>query len=752
MVSFFPYYVLHSTNYLSKNGTYHSRIANPVHNLLALKYYVFASQERLYGAGKSIIMELIIVESPTKARTLSRFLGKGYEVEATMGHIKDLPKSKLSVDIEHDFDPLYEVVEKKLDVIGAFTKHAKSARHIYIATDPDREGEAIAKHVEDILTKGIPEVKASKQKTVNSNLLSRIVFHEITEEAVNDAIAHPRKVDKNLVDAQIARRVLDRLVGYTLSPLLWKKVRRGLSAGRVQSVAVRLIVEREREIAKFKAEEYWEIYAILQESKTPKSQFTVQLVKIGDKKAEIDNKKDADEVVADLKKSNYKVFDVKRREVRKNPYPPYTTSTMTQAAARIFGWSAKKTMSIAQKLYEEGNITYHRTDSVILSKTALSQATAFIKEKYGQEYLPSTPRVYKTKAKVAQEAHEAIRPTKAKVEPKDLAVKGKFMGDAKKLYELIWRRFISCQMSASVYDETTINVEAKPKAGLAYYLRAGGQVMKFDGWRKVIPSKMAEDGEQRLPELKPDDPLSLIKVDPQQKFTQPPARYNEASIIKTLEALGIGRPSTYAPIISTIQTRQYVEKDEGKFKPTPVGGAVTDFLVKYFPEEVDYSFTKEMEDELDSVANGELDWRKMMSTFWKPYDKKVKDVTKNSKRVKIETEKLGKKCPDCKDGELVIRIGRFGKFVSCSNFPECKHTEKYMEKIGMKCPKCKEGDVILKKSGWKKFYGCSRYPECDFASWKDPRLPEGSGVDGAPKGKSSSKKALKKNAGKNKKN
>ena len=700
------------------------------------------------------IMDLIIVESPTKARTLSRFLGKGYEVEATMGHIKDLPKSKLGVDVEHNFDPLYEVVAKKADTIKEFGKHANKAKHIYVATDPDREGEAIAQHVVEILTES-----GKSKKVISKDKLSRIVFHEITEDAVTHAIEHPRGVDVNLVDAQIARRVLDRLVGYTLSPLLWKKVRRGLSAGRVQSVTVRLIVEREREIAKFKADEYWEVYCVLNaKGQEQNATFTVQLNKVNDlpvqvgKKGAITNKKDADRVVADLKASEYKVFSIRKREVRKTPYPPYTTSTMTQAAASIYSWTAKKTMSIAQNIYEQGLITYHRTDSVNLSKTALDQATKFIKTKYGTEYLPARPRIYKTKAKVAQEAHEAIRPTKASMEPSAVPAKGKYAADAKKLYELIWRRFIACQMSESVYDETTIDICASPKSGSdVYYLRAGGQIMKFDGWRRALPAKLDTAPAQALPVLVKDDPLSLIKVAPEQKFTQPPPRFNEASIIKALEALGIGRPSTYAPIISTIQSRQYVEKDEGKFKPTPVGFAVTDFLLKYFPDIIDYSFTKGMEDSLDSVANGGLAWRKMMGTFWKPYDKKIKEVTEKSERVKIETEKLGKKCPDCKEGELVIRIGRFGKFVSCSNFPECKHTEKYMEKIGMKCPKCKEGDVIIKKSGWKKFYGCSTYPMCDFASWKDPRLPEGSEVKEATKGKSSSKKAPKKNAGKNKK-
>lgn len=627
-------------------------------------------------------MDLIIVESPTKAKTLGKFLGSGYEVEATMGHIKDLPKSKLGIEIENDFKPDYQEVERKRDVINKLEKLSGRAKKIYIATDPDREGEAIASHVKDI-------VGAAKSK--------RIVFHEITKEAVEDAIEHPRSVDTNLVDAQIARRVLDRLVGYNLSPLLWRKVRRGLSAGRVQSVAVRLIVEREHEIEKFKPDEYWEIYCDVKDGKV----FRVQLVK-----KEIKDGKTAGEIVSDLKKEKYVVSEVKKREVKKNPYPPFTTSTMTQAAARLFGWSAKKTMRTAQGLYEEGLITYHRTDSTNMAGVAVNKVRGFIGKEYGDKYVPETSRFYKTTQKVAQEAHEAIRPTDPTRKP----------DRTNRLYDLIWRRFVACQMTQSVYDETVIEVTAGK-----YLLRASGQTMKFDGWRKVMPGKIAEEGAVSLPEVEKGEDLKLVKVDPIQKFTEPPPRYNEASLIKTLEKLGIGRPSTYAPIITTIQIRQYVEKKEGKFFATPVGIAVTDFLTANFDDIIDYKFTADMEDDLDKVANGEREWHKEMKTFWGPFDKKVKDVTKNAKRVAIPTEKLGKKCPDCKDGELVIRIGRFGKFISCSNFPECKHTEKYIEKIGIKCPDCKEGDIIIKKTGkGRQFFGCSRYPDCTWASWRKP--------------------------------
>ena len=669
-------------------------------------------------------MNLIIVESPTKARTLSRFLGKEYSVEATMGHIKDLPKSELAVDLEKNFEPKYLAVEKKADSIKKIKDAAVRSDKIFIATDPDREGEAIAQHVKEILTDHGP---------LTTDQLKRIVFHEITKEAVEEAIVNPRGIDVHLVDAQIARRVLDRLVGYKLSPLLWKKIRRGLSAGRVQSVAVRLIVEREREIEAFKSEEYWEIFCQLrnQNPELKTEDLTVQLVKVGEKKAEVKNEQEAKAVVTDLEKAGYKVFDVRKRQVRKNPYPPFTTSTMTQAGARLFGWSAKRTMSVAQRLYEEGLITYHRTDSVNLAAAAVSKAREYISKNFGVKYIPEKPRFFRKTSKLAQEAHEAIRPTD--INTKFQITNYKFEKDAERLYDLIWRRFVACQMTESVFDETAIDVLATPLISHQslntnnYLLRASGQVMKFDGWRKVIPLSKEEAPE--LPVVGIDEALDLIKVTSEQKFTQPPPRYNEASLIKTLEKLGIGRPSTYAPIITTIQVRNYVEKLEGKFQPTPIGIAVNDFLVLNFKNIVDYSFTAQMENELDNIAKGEREWQKMMSEFYTPFDKKLEEVEEKAKRVKIEAEKLGKKCPTCelegrvgdKQGDLVIRVGRFGKFISCSLFPECKHTEKYIEKLGMKCPECKKGDIIVKTTRrGKKFYGCSRYPKCKWASWRKP--------------------------------
>ena len=661
-------------------------------------------------------MQLIIVESPTKAKTLSKFLGNDYTIEATLGHIKDLPKSQLGIDVAKNFKPEYAFIEKAAGAVDKIKKAAKKASKVFLATDPDREGEAISFHVKEVL--------AADGK------IKRIVFHEITKEAVEEAISHPREIDKNLVEAQIARRVLDRLVGYKLSPLLWRKVRRGLSAGRVQSVAVRLIVEREREIKAFKPDEYWEISCEVKPKGKKDRNFIVSFVGTKDKKTEVKNGEDAARIVGHLKKAGYSVSNVEKREVRKNPYPPFTTSTMTQAGARIFGWSAKKTMSIAQRLYEKGSITYHRTDSTTIAASAITKVRDFIKNTYGQEYLPDKPHFYKTTSKVAQEAHEAIRPTNLKVHGEDVKSK-KYGHDAQTLYDLIWRKFVASQMVPSLYDETVIDVVAKNKEN--YLLRASGQQIKFDGWRKVIPSKKDEDAAPELPDVSAGEDLKLIKVDSQQKFTEPPARFNEASLIKTLEKLGIGRPSTYAPIITTILFRNYVEKTEGKFFPTPVGVAVNDFLMKNFPDVFDYQFTAEMEDDLDKVADGKVEWTGSIKKFWSPFSKKLKSVGDHSKRVKIEVQKLGKACPKCKKGELVVRIGRFGKFVSCSRFPECDFTEKYVEKVGMKCPKCKKGDVIVKKTGkGKRFFGCSRFPGCKWASWRNPKQEKTQNIEPKP--------------------
>ena len=649
-------------------------------------------------------MKLVLVESPTKSKSLQNFLGKDYKVLASFGHVRDLPKSKIGIDTENNFQPEYIIMQKARKVVKEIKSSLVKADVVILATDPDREGEAIASHVQQILSDKDIKLKVETH---------RISFHEITQKAVEDAIFNPSKVNRNLVDAQIARRVLDRLVGYKLSPLLWKKVRRGLSAGRVQSVAVRLIVDREMEIKAFKPEEYWEIFAKF-------TKFTAQLIK-----QEIHNKTTADKILSDLEKATYKVSDVKKRQITKHPYPPFTTSTLTQAGSRLFGWSAKKTMSVAQKLYEEGLITYHRTDSLNLSADAVNLARGFIEKEYGKEYLPEKPHFYKTHSKSAQEAHEAIRVTDVSRESSTV---NNEQGE-QKLYDLIRRRFLASQMNPAVYDETTINVLASSRV-VSYKLRASGQIMKFDGWRKLFPvnptSGVGFDSPDvnLLPEVVKDESLDKEKVWADQKFTLAPPRYNEASLIKTLEKLGIGRPSTYAPIITTIQVRSYVEKVDKVFIPTTIGFAVTEFLVKNFPTELDFGFTAEMEEDLDRIAEGKIKWETEMKKFWTPFEKKLKSVEKTAERVKIETEKLNIKCPDCKDGELVIRVGRFGKFISCSRFPDCKHTEKFLEKVGIKCPDCKEGDIIVKKSRKGKFYGCSRYPECKFASWKLPKKEE----------------------------
>lgn len=689
-------------------------------------------------------MNLVIVESPTKARTLGRFLGKEYIVDSTMGHVRDLPKSKLGVDIENGFRPEYVFIAKKKEAVQRIKEDALKAERVYLATDPDREGEAIAWHVAELL-KGIKSTKSIK-----GNGLVRIVFHEITEGAVRQALENPGEINLQLVDAQQARRVLDRLVGYKLSPLLWKKVRKGLSAGRVQSVAVRLIVEREREIEAFKPEEYWEVFCeVAKVEKVEQSSFTVRLVEKNGEKIKIGNKEQADGVVSDLEKAAYSISLIDKREVKKSPWPPFTTSTMAQAAARSFFWSAKKTMSIAQRLYEEGLITYHRTDSTNLSQQALSAARSFIKERYGEKYLPEKSRVYKVKSKVAQEAHEAIRPTDVKIQiplasPSEAGRandKIQIGRDGEILYGLIWKRFVACQMAQAVFDETTVDVKAEvarvpqvPQVSRAkdqkargtldtfdtrgtYLLRTSGQIMKFDGWRALYPIKEGDI----IPEVEQGESLQLIKVEPNQKFTEPPPRYTEATLVKTLEKLGIGRPSTYAPTISTIQDRQYVEKNEGKFQPTSLGNAANDFLIGYFPDIFDYKFTAHMEDNLDGIAKGEREWVPVIRDFWRPFESKLEKVEDVAERVKIEVEKTGDRCPKCKEGEQVIRVGKFGKFLSCSRFPDCDWSANYVEKTNIKCPGCGEGDVIIRKTKrGKRFYGCSRYPQCKWASWRKP--------------------------------
>ncbi len=663
-------------------------------------------------------VKLVIVESPTKTKSLSKYLGNEYEIMASMGHIRDLPKSKMGIEIRDkvkgksnkadgfEFVPSYVTMEKKEDQVKKLKAVAAKAEEIILASDPDREGEAIAWHVKELLS----EPKKAKGKTA---VFKRIAFHSITKEAILEALENPREIDMDLVNSQQARRILDRLVGYKLSPILWKKVRRGLSAGRVQSVAVRLIVDKEREIEAHKPVEYWQIRV---EVKTNKNKsFWLELAK-----TKVDNSELAKKVLEDLEKGVYKVGEVKKTLRKAQPHAPFKTSTLQQAAANVLGWSAKRTMNVAQRLYEQGDITYHRTDSFNLAPVAIEATREFVKNNYGENYLPEKARVYKTGGKVvAQEAHEAVRPTKVEVTPEKF-VSEEADTDQKKLYSLIWRRTIACQMAEAIFDDTRVEVVSGN-----YLLTANGVVTVFDGWKKLFPKekvKTAEgEEEQALPEVEVGETLEKQKVEGEQKFTQPPARFNDASLIKELEKRGIGRPSTYAAIISTIVDRRYVEQKEKRFYPTSIGNAVVDFLVENFAKEMDYEFTAKMETELDEIADGKLNWEEMLSNFWGLFSEQIIKVDKDSVRVGVPTESTGEKCPVCKDGEIVIRDGKFGKFLSCDKYPECKYKAPYIVYIPeVTCEKCGKR-VVLKKTGkGRDFYGCEDYPNCTWASWKKP--------------------------------
>ena len=642
---------------------------------------------------------LIIVESPTKARTLEKFLGKNYKVVASFGHVRDLPKSKLGVDVDKNFEPSYIIPTKAKKVVNQLKKYAKAADEVILATDQDREGESISWHLSEALNLKNPK---------------RIVFHEITEGAIKEALAHPGTIDMDLVDAQQARRILDRIVGYKLSPFLWKKISRGLSAGRVQSVAVRLVVEREEEIKKFIAVEYWNVEALF---KKTGATFLTTLNKKDSKvidKLEIKNKKEAEEILADLNNATYQIEKITKKETKKNPLPPFTTSTLQQTAANKFHFPAKFTMSLAQKLYEQGHITYHRTDSLNLSQTSLIAAKSYISKTFGDTYFKGA--AFRAKGN-AQEAHEAIRPTFAEKSPKVL--ERELESPQLKLYTLIWQRFIASQMTPAFFDSTSIEISAGQ-----YGFGVNGQMLKFDGFLKVYPMKFSET---ELPKLEEKELLNLESITPTQHFTEPPARYNEASLIKALEIHGIGRPSTYAPTLSTIQDRHYIEKNEQKrFIPTEMGTIVNDVLVKNFPQIVDIEFTARMEKELDEVAEGKDSWQKTCKDFYEPFAKnlqqKYDEVPKEN--LDIATDKI---CPKC-GKPMVDKMGRFGRFYACSGFPECKHTESVVKNtpgqataINLACPKCKEGNIAAKKTRKGKiFYGCDNYPTCDFAAWDKP--------------------------------
>ncbi|MBI2625062.1 MAG: type I DNA topoisomerase [Candidatus Nealsonbacteria bacterium] len=645
-------------------------------------------------------MNLVIVESPTKSKTIGKFLGPKYKVLSSYGHVRDLPKDKLGVEVENNFEPKYVIPAKSKKIIQSLKKEAKKADLLIFATDEDREGESISWHLWQIL---------------NPENYQRIVFHEITKQAIKDSLKNPRGIDQNLVDAQQARRILDRIVGYKLSPFLWKKIARHLSAGRVQSVAVRLVVEKEREIENFKPQEYWSIIANLksQISNLKNDEFEATLIRKDEKlipKLGIKTKEEAENIIKDLDGAEYKIIGIERKEIKRNPFPPFTTSTLQQAAWKKLHFPARLTMSIAQNLYEKGLITYHRTDSLNLSDLSLSAAKKFIIENYGNNYWPGFFGKYKTKARGAQEAHEAIRPSYPDKTPSSC----KLNETQLKLYDLIWRRFIASQMSRAGFDSTKIEIEAKN-----HVFQANGSVLRFDGFLKVYPIKFEET---ELPFLKANEILDLVKLTPSQHFTQPPARYTEATLIKALEQNGIGRPSTYAPIISTIQERNYIEKDENKkFKPTEIGLAVNDLLVEHFPKIVDIQFTAKMEENLDNVSEGKEEWVRVLKDFYGPFaenlEKKYKEVSKKE----MAQEKTGKKCPKC-GAEVIIRLGKFGKFYACSTFPKCNYTESLPQnKLGVKCPKCLQGEIVEKRTKkGKLFYGCNRFPKCDFALWEKP--------------------------------
>ena len=665
----------------------------------------------------------MIVESPAKARTVARFLGNDYVVKASMGHVRDLPRKTMGVDIDKDFRPTYEQVRGRESVIRDIKKAARAADKVYLATDPDREGEAISWHM--VEAAGLPQ---------DSPALKRVVFHEITRPAIDEAFNDPRQIDMQLVNAQQARRILDRIVGYKLSPVLWSKVRRGLSAGRVQSVALRLIVDREREIEAFTPVEYWSIGVDLSsEAANGSRPFTANLQKIAGEKgrANVPNAERANAITADLRTAAYRVAEVKTREVKQRPQPPFTTSTLQQEAARRLGFGAQRTMRIAQELYEGiqlgdgdpvGLITYMRTDSVNVAASALAEANKFIKEKYGPEFV-GRPRTYRTRSRSAQEAHEAIRPTS--VYRTNTAMKKFLNRDQSRLYDLIWKRLVASQMKDAILDSTTIEINATASNGNGYTVRASGRVMKFEGFRIVYVEardEEEENGEKRLPRLSNGQDLSLIKVNSEQKFTKPPPRYSEAMLIRTLEEQGIGRPSTYASIVGTIEQREYVSRENRRFKPTPLGAAVSDLLTENFPDIMDPGFTAGMEERLDQIAEGRVEWVPMLGAFYEPFDKQVEHAKEHAARVDRSklVEKSDEVCEKC-ERPMVIRSGRYGKFLSCSGFPECRNSRPIRIGTGVVCPRCGEGELLEKRNSKRRaFYGCSTYPDCDFLTGRRP--------------------------------
>jgi DNA topoisomerase-1 len=663
--------------------------------------------------------KLVIVESPAKAKTVGRYLGKGYTVRASVGHVRDLLKSQLSVDVENNFEPKYRVPNEKKVVVKELKLLAKKAEEIFLATDPDREGESISWHLLEAA-----QIDPARTK--------RVVFHEITAPAVAEAFSHPRDINMDLVNAQQARRVLDRLVGYSISPILWEKVRGRLSAGRVQSVALRLIVDREREIDDFKAVEYWSIHGEFK-PETLKTSFIAKLARVDDKEPELPNEEAVKPLLIDMETASYSTTKVKRGERRRKPSAPFTTSTLQQEGSRKLGFTAKRTMALAQGLYEgqdvgeggtTGLITYMRTDSTNVSAMAQAEAREYVTGKYGADYLPAEAPMYKTKSAGAQEAHEAIRPTSAMRDPEKVK---EFLDPAMfKLYRLIWQRFVASQMESAVFDTLQVEISGKTDAH-QYLFRASGSAVKFPGFMVVYEEAKNEDVKTDDDEENVKIPVGiaegqkqeLVHLIPEQHFTQPPPRFSEASLVQALEENGIGRPSTYAPTISTIQQRGYVERVDKRLIPTDTGIQVTDLMTEYFPEVVDLNFTAHMEEDLDKVAAGEMLWTAAINEFYTPFSEKVAKAQAEMPVTKSGPEPIGRNCPDC-GKELVIRYGRFGKFISCSGFPECRYTEPWLEKIGVTCPK-DAGDLVERKTRkGRTFFGCMNYPNCDFTSWKRP--------------------------------
>ena len=654
--------------------------------------------------------KLIIVESPSKATTIKKFLGSDYKVMASKGHVRDLPKSKLGVDPDKDFEVQYINIRGKASLINELKKEAKKAGTVYLATDPDREGEAIAWHLAYLLN-------------LPTDSLCRVTFNEITKDTVKKSIKEPRKIDMNLTDAQQARRVMDRIVGYKISPILWKKVKRGLSAGRVQSVAVKLIVDRENEIESFIPEEYWNLYATFEKDK---EEFQARLAEINNKKIELHSKDEVDKILSDIKNSKYIVTNVKNGTRKRTPAPPFTTSTMQQEASRKINFSIKKTMQVAQTLYESGYITYMRTDSTRISEEARAAAKTLITNKYGKDYYEN--RYYK-KASGAQDAHEAIRPTNIAADFGEL--KNKLTPDQFKLFSLIFNRFIASQMSQAIYETVSATIEANGKND-TYNFKASGQTLKFKGFMTLYvedkDDDSTEDEENQIPKLEVNETLKKKKIESKQSFTEPPARYTEASLVKALEEKGIGRPSTYATIISTIIERRYIEKDKKQLVPTELGKVVNKLLVENFPDIINVEFTANIEDQFDKIAEGQEEWKQVLREFYVPFEKEVEKVDKELEHVKIQDEVTDIMCNKC-GKPMVVKYGRYGKFLACSGYPDCHNIEPFHEKVDVPCPVCGSEVYLRRTNRGKKYYICSKNNKkeekpCNYISWDAPKLGE----------------------------